>query len=477
MVRILLLVGLVMSVMVMGGKHVFDYDIGNGDYIYSKFGTFNKTEMFKNLTDPYVSLNISYVDTVSGTFHMVVFHHDYYEKVGIAYKGDFYLCCNAMLKEKGICKEINSILINDTSFIQNANIYLSETNFVSQNKELHYWGRKTAFFNPLTLTSDITLQRKGMWYFYSTYCTENENTLNVKGTLEWRNSLGYLSGQIFPFIFIFPFVTATYFILLIWYLIMIIRHHVNIMGIQIFLQIVILLGLLEGIWWSMVYTQYNNKGSINWLHAVIGSMLTSAKITSFRITFLLIGLGYTITKPKLTLREKIGSVIITISFFVTESFNEYFQYANGYEVDVNFIFQSISVFFISAVDTVFTLWIGYEFYQRVINSEGFAKKKMYRRIFSIFLLIVIISVIIFIFEFFVAISGLENDIWQWSWVWEAYWQLVYVISTVIITIIWRPNAQNIQYSFVPTTNQSSSDDLPMDTSTSNDENMSERQVV
>jgi len=272
----------------------------------------------------------------------------------------------------------------------------------------------------------------------------------VKGSFEWKNPFGYLSGSTFPYL-------PLYFILLIAFLVLstvwgynLYKFRSNLMGLQHMTTATIVVSMLEAMLWAIDYSQYNQSGTISDAINIIGALFTAGKLTLIRTLILLVALGYSITTPILERRIKTYVFILTALYGVCAAINEYLWVMSSMGVDVTMLVQTIALGVVSGLNVVYLLWITKELIAHFKNLEQLnqtAKLTMYKKFATFLGGFIIISILFFLVQFGLFAADLADELWRIWWIWDGYWEIGYFLVSLLIAILWWPNENNERYAY------------------------------
>lgn len=135
---------------------------------------------------------------------------------------------------------------------------------------------------------------------------------------------------------------------------------------------------------------------------IVGALFTSLKLTMVRTLLLVVAIGYTITRPVMTMSYRLAIGILSLLYFIFEATNQYIDVSKtaGLPVDELFSYAALSLLLLT--NAIIFGWCGYEMYITFVKlemSEG-EKFTMYKRLGILLLLSLILSVVILITQLY-----------------------------------------------------------------------------
>jgi len=242
------------------------------------------------------------------------------------------------------------------------------------------------------------------------------------------------------------FIYITLLIIWIWRTV---QYRKDIMDLQHGIGVVILISAIESLIWAVDYTNYNFTGSNSDVVNIIGALFTSSKLTVIRTLMLVVAIGYTITRPLMTLKYRIAIAVLSIIYFFLEATKQYIDVSRTAGLQVNELFQYAILTLLLLVNSIIFGWSGYEMYFTFVKlgeseSEKFA---MYKRLGVLLLLSLILSVVILITQLVITAlnqSDLHFRVW---WLWEGYWEFIYAACICFIAWVWHPTDNNLRFAY------------------------------
>ena len=145
-------------------------------------------------------------------------------------------------------------------------------------------------------------------------------TTKIKGTMEFRNPYGYLSGIFFGYL---PFEggrAVIFFIFAIIYFTLLCAHRSGLMVVHYSIMAVVVIAFAEALTWFVAYEMMNTDGQpycCPFPKAVIAAMVFKMlRRTLSRTLLLVICMGYGIARPSLTKREIIAVAVLSLCYLV-----------------------------------------------------------------------------------------------------------------------------------------------------------------
>lgn len=428
--------------------------------------------------DSFVKFNIS-VKLVSNrlpqntyfrpVLEVVLVHSSLLGKVGInvqlnydtVLKSGAGVCCDEATYQKGLCADtqLGRMIISGTT---------GHTNEQRVSSNFHYWAiyegnMSSSYLYSYNLLQTVAIQSTGVWYVIIANCnlkdvdengllvSKGSQTVHAGGILEWKNPYGYLPGQIAAYLPIYWSLAVFFFLFLILWNILCCVYRKGLMTLQFLIGLVFLSCLIESAVNGAGYLIYNLEGRIYLYTVGISAFLTAAQETLIRILFLVVGMGLSITRVRLSIPEYLFMTILSLCFFA-------FDMAAGYErmttstgePVLNFI-QWVAVAGVYFTNIVFIVWIVFATFTTMMELKAAGqtfKFGQYKTLVILMLISVAISVVLWLFQIVVESMQVQDNWFQWWWMsWEMCWEVIHLAALIAISILWRPAANNAQYAY------------------------------
>eukprot|EP00301_Raphidiophrys_heterophryoidea_P010098 c15141_g1_i1.p1 GENE.c15141_g1_i1~~c15141_g1_i1.p1 ORF type:complete len:507 (+),score=100.24 c15141_g1_i1:51-1523(+) len=295
----------------------------------------------------------------------------------------------------------------------------------------------------------FAIDTTGRYYLLFSSCLNSTGDVEMTGEIVWINPYGYLPGELYHFIPLFYWLSIGYLALgLVWGLLCILYRN-DLLHLQHYVSIVIVLGLLETAVWYFDYVSFNDKGTRAIGPVVVGVVLSSVKRTLSRLLVLIVCMGYGVMKPTLTQDQKNKVALLGFVYFV---FSSVYDVMSSYS-QMTYIMQHIRAFFlfpVAALDSLFFLWILQEISMniQILSSRQQATKLLvYRRFWQILVATGVFSVLWAAYQIYVTMTIDEDDRWESLWMFEGMWHIVYFVVLCVIAGLWRPSTHTADYAF------------------------------
>eukprot|EP00009_Paramoeba_aestuarina_P001926 CAMPEP_0201511356 /NCGR_PEP_ID=MMETSP0161_2-20130828/3833_1 /ASSEMBLY_ACC=CAM_ASM_000251 /TAXON_ID=180227 /ORGANISM="Neoparamoeba aestuarina, Strain SoJaBio B1-5/56/2" /LENGTH=314 /DNA_ID=CAMNT_0047906823 /DNA_START=631 /DNA_END=1572 /DNA_ORIENTATION=+ len=280
----------------------------------------------------------------------------------------------------------------------------------------------------------------------------------AKGTVQFINTYGHLSAELYPFYPFWGILMFNYLMLGGFWIVLSAIHWDEILELQKYIGCVILLGVIECAIWSYDYHQENKYGYYEVLYTIFGILTDTIKRTISRVLLLAVSMGYGVVKPTLgTEGYKVVFIgVLFFSFLGTFQFLEQFLrrvhlHSESTDGDVVKSVESIFVFPVALLDTLFYWWIGVSlvrtFGQLTVRKQT-VKLNMYKKFFIGLVISAFASGFMMFYQLWVAAGFVDDEAkWNTSWVWLVFWNIVYFILLLLVAILWRPQENNTRYAY------------------------------
>eukprot|EP00299_Pterocystis_sp_00344_P008120 c2948_g1_i1.p1 GENE.c2948_g1_i1~~c2948_g1_i1.p1 ORF type:complete len:498 (-),score=90.91 c2948_g1_i1:70-1524(-) len=295
----------------------------------------------------------------------------------------------------------------------------------------------------------FSVYESGRYYLLFSSCLNSTGDARMSGQIVWMNPYGYLPGELYQFIPLFGYLAIGYLVLgLIWGVLCVIHRH-DLLHLQHYVSVVIMLGLLETMTWYVDYRNFNLTGSRAIGPVIAGVLLSNVKRTLSRLLVLIVCMGYGVMKPSLGSDQRNKVIALGVVYFV---FSSVYDVMSSYS-QMTFIMQHIRAFFlfpVAALDSLFFLWILQEIssnIQQLTTRHQEAKLRVYQRFWQILVTTAIFSVTWAAYQVFVTMGSNEDARWNTLWAFEGMWHVIYFAVLVAVAFLWRPSPHATAYAF------------------------------
>eukprot|EP01117_Protostelium_nocturnum_P009665 TRINITY_DN3455_c0_g1_i1.p1 TRINITY_DN3455_c0_g1~~TRINITY_DN3455_c0_g1_i1.p1 ORF type:complete len:505 (+),score=116.46 TRINITY_DN3455_c0_g1_i1:161-1675(+) len=406
--------------------------------------------ILEKLIFPLVDFTVSKQPTTSRMrTDVLVFPHTSLDDIGKDYgKGKSYCCYSEMIKD-GKCQEKGVIVDPKAKLLYRwaANWYNSSTDSGATNV--------TSLSIP---ERQITINDSAVYYVWVMSCGDTDDDkqgeVSIVGTVTIRNIYGYLPGEQAPLEVLYwvIFVFSTIW-LGIWGALCC-KFREGMMRMQHVITAVLVLGVLENLFYASSLAGYNVTGRDNLALNVFVFLITTAKSTISFIGLLLVGMGYTVTKP--TLPKNQVSVVTICGFvyfgvfFMWQCLNMLYNTSQTQELNVPY--NAVVLFLVLTIimDFVFLGLIYFYLFKSLISlkpNKGSKKYTMFRNVAILLGVFYLLSILLFIIQLAASANGKEDAWWKGWFFFTGYWNIIYFIISVFISFLWRPSPNNARYAW------------------------------
>jgi len=305
------------------------------------------------------------------------------------------------------------------------------------------------------------LEHTGVWYLFVVNCETPQLhgvRLSVTGELLWKNPYGYLPGQILGYLPLYWIVAILYLLLCLVWGIRCIRFLHDMVLLQKFISIIIVISVIDSLIWAGNYTTINKEGYTTDTTKIFAALFSSFKLTLLRTLILLIALGLTITRLNIQRRTRTFIIILTCIYYVVEATNLYIEVALAAGREVIEDWRMFFFVLLIIGNLIYFLWIAYGIYGTValLKPRDVQKIQMYKKLTILLSTCFATSVFIVIAELITEAADDSDKQFRASWLWQGYWELVYCACILFIAWVWRPNEDNKRFAYIDT----QEDELP-----------------
>ncbi|CEF70880.1 Transmembrane receptor, eukaryota family-containing protein [Strongyloides ratti] len=282
-------------------------------------------------------------------------------------------------------------------------------------------------------------------------------TESVKVYVQWRAPNGYLNAIDYPLLNFYKFMAIIYCMMLFAWLYLCSRKWKDLLKIQFWIGIVILVGLIEKAVFLSEFSTVNETGFTTGGMIEFAEIISAFKRTLSRVLILIVSIGYGVVKPRLgeTLNQitVVGGlyfVFSAIEGLIRTSWKSAEAIKERQFATLPLVFFEVIIFwwiFTSLTNTIRAL--------KIRNND--VKLRLYSNFANILGISIIASVIFMIW--FLVNHVFRHCLMNWKELWfdTAFWHLLFCSVLIAIMILWRPANNNQRFAFTPLLDDSEDD--------------------
>ncbi|KAL0737363.1 hypothetical protein Bca4012_013573 [Brassica carinata] len=309
--------------------------------------------------------------------------------------------------------------------------------------------------------TEILIRKTGMYNLLFISCDSKLKGLKMTGKTVWKNPEGYLPGRMAPLMRFYVYMSFAYLILSAVWFFQYLRFRKDILQLQHCITVVIVLGLLEMVFWYLDYANFNNTGKrplalTTWV-VTIGAF----RKTVSRILILCVSMGFGVVKSTLGgLTSKV--LLVGVTYFVASEMLDIAENV-GIIDDVSGRAKLFLVLPDAFLDAFLILWI-FTSLSRTLEQlqmkRTSVKLDIYRKFSNALAVLVVASVAWIVYEVPSCQASFDTDVddiklvhfkatdpfnerWQTAWTITAFWDVIAFVLLCIICYLWTPS-QNSQ---------------------------------
>jgi len=228
------------------------------------------------------------------------------------------------------------------------------------------------------------------------------------------------------------------------------RYRVNLQFYQHGISLLIMISLAEEIFWGWEYVNYNTYGLPTLSVLVPATILTAVKQSWVRVLLLLMGLGFRIITPFLSLALTIGLAFVTVFYFAVTVAAAYLEVDDLFGIQLIPLAKWVNEGFVIALNIVFILWILVATVSSMTtckNEKQNLKYTLYQRNIAVFGTITVTSAIFYFSSLGISASYVADTSWQVYFLLRTYWDCIYLAVAIFLCYIWRPANDNNRFAY------------------------------
>ncbi|XP_042499413.1 transmembrane protein 87B-like [Macadamia integrifolia] len=412
----------------VSAEHHFRLGIHDGlSYIRFENITFWRS---KEATDKHSSMEHS-----TGLVQAIIFEAADRDNIGgSAYGGQRSICCTPDLAKLEGCKQgevIRRPSAGDLDWPIVLNTQFS-ANYLSTNMD----------------SKKIYITKSGMYNLFFISCDPNLKGLVMSGKTLWKNPDGYLPGRMAPLMKFYQFMAVAYLVLSVIWISQYVRFWKDVLQLQNYVSIVIVLGLFEMTLWYFEYLNFNDTGirpiGITTWVVTIGAI----RKTISRVLILSVSMGYGVVRPTLGgLTSKV--LLLGVTYFVATELLDITEYV-GTINDISGRARHLLVLPSAFLDAFIILWIFTSLsktLEQLQAKRSAAKLDIYRKFSNALAVAVIASVAWIGYEVYFKATDPFSEWWQSAWIITAFWDVLAFALLCVICYLWGPSQSSQRYAY------------------------------
>ncbi|KAJ8045312.1 Transmembrane protein 87A [Holothuria leucospilota] len=275
-----------------------------------------------------------------------------------------------------------------------------------------------------------------------------------KVTVDMKGPYGYLSATQYPLLKFYGVMCGVYTLFGFTWLFLLCRQYQDLLGIQIWIGVVILLGLVEKAAFYGKFEHMNNKGAESNIGILLAELVSCVKRTLARLLVVIVSIGYGITRPRLG--TDLNYIMAAGLLYMTLSSAEAIM-----RVSESYEHSMVAVLPLSVLEAILVWWILRNLVDttrtlRLRNNE--TKLWLYRHFTNTLLLCIIFSIIFSIWSMkthrFTECVEKHYELWLD----DAFWHILFCVILFVVMILFRPSANNQRYAYSPLLDEEQDDE-------------------
>ena len=374
------------------------------------------------------------VNGTGGTVQVLIFALEDQELIGYEAEGERHYCCTEALAADGRCRDgtaviqahdgsMGSVLVMDVEFEGGDSVALAEDKFVS-------------------------VQRTNMYHVWFINCDKRVQGVTVAGRSGWKNPTGYLPGMLKPFQGFFGALSLVYLFLGAAWLLLMIRTWRDLINLQFYISLVLVLSMIECSIWYFDYDNFNRTGTRPYATTVFAVLFGSVRKALARVLVLVVSMGYGVVKPTLGGYNMQVKLLGAAYFFAVLLLDCTVNV--GSIDDMTSAAKLVLVLPVSLLDSAFIVWIFSSLSKTLVQLQQrrqAVKYAMYRHFTNVLGLCVAVSIGWIFYEMHFKVRDRYNARWQDEWVTTAFWYVLNLVLLLCICTLWAPSQNAKRYAY------------------------------
>lgn len=288
---------------------------------------------------------------------------------------------------------------------------------------------------------------------YADQSQERIGEFSLSYTLEMKNWYGYLNLVDYPSLIFYGIMVGVYTILGIVWIVLLAISYKDILKLQLWITLVIILGMLEKAFFVAMYSTVNQTG----VHVetrplyIIAELISSAKKSLARMLLIIVSLGYGTVKPNLG--AQMNKVIAVGAIYGVFSFLDGITRAYSLTDDTGDNTEYFTMIPLVIIDSVILYWIitAIKDTRHVLRlRRNTTKLSFYTHLIYTIAFAIVVGIIFMLWSIIYLKSSACLQNWRELWLDDAFWHILFTFILIVIMILWRPstNPERLFYAVV-----------------------------
>lgn len=263
------------------------------------------------------------------------------------------------------------------------------------------------------------------------------------------NRDGLLSATLYPLLVLFGTLGLCYLVLGIIWLVLTIVHRHELLQLQIWIAVVIAIGMSHMSFAFGDAEYYNNNGVRLKFLMVVAQLLLVAKNTLARLLILVVSMGFGVLKPRIDSSFTPLGLFAGLYFIfdIVYSINRGINQATDTSETTPEVFAALML---AILDTVFCLWVFNSLARTMAVlrvRRNAVKLQMYQRFRMMLTICVVAATAVLMWMVVDKVQGSPD--WRNQWLKDGFWHILFFVILVSISVLWRPTNNNARFAYSP----------------------------
>jgi Lung seven transmembrane receptor len=289
-------------------------------------------------------------------------------------------------------------------------------------------------------------------------CNAYGREVLVKGESVWKSVHGYLPGELYGFMFFYISLTVVYLVLWVWYGYAMKVNSAYRIEIEKWVMLAISLGLLEMIFRTLDYVQWNAEGYRSTFIIWVGVLTGVLKQGISRCLIVMVSLGWGVVRDSLGSTIRI-IVVLGAAYIIVSALRDLMIIFALEDVNTLSLTEETKIFnvirilslLIAAIDVIFILWILDALNNTVLYLETMnqtRKLERFNKLRCLFMFSILFAAVWAVFTVVDSVNdeGLVAE--EHAWAIDAASEVNYLFLLVGVAWLWKPNPNAQEYAYV-----------------------------
>jgi len=269
---------------------------------------------------------------------------------------------------------------------------------------------------------------------------EDDVYVNITGTIELKNSFGYLNAELYPLLGYFCWTGIVYTVIGAVWMFFVVKHFDQVISLHYFITLIYILCFFECFIMYFEYNFLNNRGYRNTFFLVMNILFSASRNTLARVLLLAVSLGQGITTPSIS-RYHTQIAVISFLYFVSNmAYMGVLFLSNHQKISISLsLVVSVPI---AITNGIFFYWILAALDRTILflkEQNQTLKFSIMKKIIIAMYCLVVLAVAVTLAMIIARVKTDRDDNWRFEWMFSVPYFTLFTVYLVWIMVILRPS--------------------------------------